>query len=155
VSELGRTVEQISPRVRGFGVVLALVAAGALAASAAASAAPAKASGTKIGLRSSPHGKVLDGAARKYAFVHISATGKNVGCSGVCPTIWPMVKTTGKPRAGNGVKAKRLGQTSTHQVTYHGHPLFYYAPSPQDPSIDGAHGFGGTWKLINAKGKLR
>jgi hypothetical protein len=155
VAEHGRTVETFSHRVIGIGVALSLAVAGAVAVMPAASGASAKATGTKIGLRHSPNGKVLDGAARKYVYVHVKANGHNAGCSAVCQTIWPHAKTTGKPRAGKGVKARHLGQTSAHQVTYFTRPLFYYSPSPQDPSIDGAQSFGGTWHLISAKGKLR
>lgn len=155
VAEPSGTLEKFSGRATGIAIALSMVVGGAVAVATTAAAAPAKATGTKIALRHSPHGKVLDGAARKYVYVHVTASGKNVGCNAVCQAIWPMAKTTGKPRAAKGVKAKRLGQTSAHQVTYHGHPLFYYSPSPQNPSIDGAHSFQGNWRLISAKGKLR
>jgi predicted lipoprotein with Yx(FWY)xxD motif len=155
VADRGRTVETFSARIIGIGVALSLAVGGALAVAPTASGAPTKATGTKIALRHSPHGKVLDGAARKYVYVHVKANGHNAGCSAVCQSIWPMAKTTGKPRAGTGVSARHLRQTSAHQVTYFKRPLFYYNPSPQDPSIDGAQGFGGTWHLISAKGKLR
>jgi predicted lipoprotein with Yx(FWY)xxD motif len=155
VAEHDQTVERFSPRIVGIVVALSLAVGGALAVAPAASGAPAKATGTKIALRHSPNGRVLAGAARKYVFVHVKANGHNAGCNTVCRSIWPMAKTSGKPRAGKGVKARRLRQTSGHQVTYFKRPLFYYAPSPQDPSIAGAQSFGGTWHLISAKGKLR
>lgn len=120
-----------------------------------ASAAPTKASGTKITLRHSTVGKVLAGDARKFLYVHVTTSGKDVACTAVCQNIWPTAMTTGKPRAGSGVKAAQLGQTSAHQVTYDGHRLYYYSFSPQSPAGDGAMSFGGTWKLVNAKGGLK
>jgi predicted lipoprotein with Yx(FWY)xxD motif len=119
-----------------------------------ASAAPAAATGTKIGLRHSSHGKVLDGASRKFVYVHLTAAGKDAACNPLCQGVWPHVSTTGKPRAGHGVKAAKLGERSG-QVTYRGHRLYYYAFSPQTTAGDGAKSFGGTWLLINAKGKTK
>jgi len=143
--------------IRSRGVVAGVVtfAAGGLIAATTATAAPSVSSGTKIALRHAPSGKVLDGTGRKYVYVHVSPTKSDVGCSGLCPSIWPAVKTSGTPRAGNGVKASKLGQTASHQVTYNGHPLFYYSPAPQSPSIDGAKSFGGKWRLMNAKGNFK
>lgn len=120
-----------------------------------ASAAPAKATGTTITLRHSPAGRVLAGRARMFIYVHVSANGKDVSCTVVCRNIWPVVKTSGKPRPGKGIKAAKLGQTGSHQVTYRGHRLYYYSFSPQTIAGDGATSFGGTWKLITAKGGLK
>jgi predicted lipoprotein with Yx(FWY)xxD motif len=142
-------------RARRTAVAIAGLAIAAWFGTTAAAAAPAASKGTKIGLRSSPNGKVLDGMSRQYVYVHVNSSGADVGCTGACQSIWPPVTTHGKPRAGHGVKASKLGQTASHQVTYHGHVLWYYAPSPQDPSIDGASSFNGTWLLINAKGKTK
>jgi predicted lipoprotein with Yx(FWY)xxD motif len=100
-------------------------------------------------------GKVLAGDARQFIYVHVTSSGKDVSCTAVCEGIWPMAMTTGKPRAGSGVKAAKLGQTSAHQVTYDGHRLYYYSFSPQSPAGDGAMSFGGTWKLVTAKGALK
>jgi hypothetical protein len=155
VAEHSRQVETFSVRFAGIAVALSLALSGTFALASTASGSPAKATGTKFALRHSPNGKVLDGATRKFVYVHVAANGHNVGCNAVCQTIWPLAKSSSRPRAGKGVKAHRLGRTSAHQVTYYGHPLFYYSPSPQDPSIDGANSFGGTWRLISKKGKLR
>ena len=133
---------------------LALLVAGADLAWTA-SAGPAKPAGTKITLRHSAMGKVLAGQARKFVYVHVTSTGKDVTCTTVCQDVWPMVTTSGKPQAGSGVKAAKLSQTRAHQVTYHGHRLYYYAFSPQSTSGDGAMSFGGTWMLIDAKGTLK
>jgi predicted lipoprotein with Yx(FWY)xxD motif len=137
--------------VRGVVAVSALLLTGALVSTAAA--APAKSGGTTIALRAAPsHGKVLDGTG-KYVFVHVTAAGKNVPCTGLCQSVWPLVKTTGKPQAGAGVDSSALGQTNQHQVTYHGHPLYYYALSKAS-TVDDASSFGGKWRLVKASGKL-
>ena len=52
-------------------------------------------------------------------------------CSGACAQAWPPLITKGAPKAGDGVKASLLGTTKrddgTLEVTYDGHPLYYYA----------------------------
>jgi predicted lipoprotein with Yx(FWY)xxD motif len=140
--------------LRHAGLAAAAVAISAMvAATSSATAAPGKASGTKITLRKSPQGKVLVGAGRKFVYVHVNGK-QDVGCAGICRTIWPVATTSGKPRAGHGVKQSKLGRKGG-QVTYHGHRLWYYSPNPQHPSGDGANSFGGDWLLITPKGKFR
>lgn len=52
-------------------------------------------------------------------------------CYGACSAIWPPVLTDGNPIAGSGVAANLLGITARNdgatQVTYNGHPLYYFA----------------------------
>jgi predicted lipoprotein with Yx(FWY)xxD motif len=135
-------------------VAILATATGAVLIATTATAVPVTATGTTMSLRHSPQGKVLAGKARQYAYVHVSGS-KDVGCTTVCLTIWPRVVTKGKPRAGAGVTQRKLRQTTSHQVTYYGHPLFYYSPDPTHPSGDGATSFGGDWLLIKSNGKLR
>jgi predicted lipoprotein with Yx(FWY)xxD motif len=81
-------------------------------------------------------------------------------CNGACASVWPPLETKGTPHGSAGVDAGALatfkrddGET---QVTYHGHPLYYYAG---DASSSGKtkgqelEQFGAEWYLINAQGK--
>ena len=56
--------------------------------------------------------------------------GKSSTCYGGCAKAWPPFLTKGKPSAGPGVNARLLGTTKRRdgslQVTYAGHPLYYY-----------------------------
>jgi predicted lipoprotein with Yx(FWY)xxD motif len=154
VLRVGRPViTRAAPAVSAVVLSAAAVFAAVVPVAAAGVSVPARSAGTTVALRHAPsHGKVLDAAGR-YVFVHVTAAGKNVSCSAVCKSIWPAVKTTGKPRAGAGVKAAALGQTSKHQVTYRGHPLYYYTFSKRS-TVDGASSFGGHWRLLKASGAL-
>ena len=56
-----------------------------------------------------------------------------------CSRIWPPLLTIGEPRAGKGVASSLLGtqerEDGTIQVTYNGHPVYYFAgfaPTPAD-----------------------
>ncbi|HVT20541.1 MAG TPA: hypothetical protein VHE57_04030 [Mycobacteriales bacterium] len=116
---------------------------------------PAAKSGTLVKLRNTSYGKVLVGPNGRSLYV-LTADGKNVShCNSLCRSFWPPLMTHGKPRAGKGVNAHKLGQTAQHQVTYRGKPLYYYAQdgAAGQTNGEGVHTFGGYWYLINAKGK--
>ena len=98
---------------------------------------PATSSGQKMGavvdVRASTLGKILvDGQGRTLYLFEADKAGKSV-CNGACASAWPPYLSDGAPRAGTGVTAGLLG-TSVRvddgggaQVTYRGHPLYYYA----------------------------
>jgi predicted lipoprotein with Yx(FWY)xxD motif len=114
----------------------------------------ASGSGTLVKLRKTSYGKVLVGPNGHSLYV-LTADKRNTStCNSACRAFWPPLKTKGKPRAGTGVNATKLGQTSNHQVTYYGHPLYYYAndSSAGQTAGEGVHSFGGYWWLITAKG---
>jgi predicted lipoprotein with Yx(FWY)xxD motif len=79
-------------------------------------------------------------------------------CLGTCAVIWPPVLTTERAQASDGVTSTLIGTVErpdgTHQVSYAGHPLYFFirdAALPGSPSL--AHGsgitaFGGTFNLI-------
>ena len=65
--------------------------------------------------------------------------------------------TKGKPRAGTGADADLLGTTKRRngklQVTYNGHPLYYY--KDDEPGRILCHNvdeFGGLWLVVNPRG---
>ena len=65
--------------------------------------------------------------------------------------------TKGKPVAGRGAIAKKLGTTvrkdGTRQVTYGGHPVYFYEHDrPGVILCQDVFEFGGTWLLVNAAG---
>jgi predicted lipoprotein with Yx(FWY)xxD motif len=136
--------------------IAVLGAAAVPIASASAAGAPAK-----ISLRKTPLGMILvNGRGRTlYAF---TKDGKNkdrcMTISG-CASTWPVLTSTGKPKAGSGVKSSKLStiklSNGSRQVTYAGHPLYTYSGDTSAASTDyvGASQFGGTWPAVNAAGK--
>ena len=79
-------------------------------------------------------------------------------CTGSCAAAWPPDIVTGAPQAGSGISQALLGAISrpdgTRQVTYNGHPLYYFSG---DASGGAAHGqgvkaFGAEWYAVNASG---
>ena len=79
-------------------------------------------------------------------------------CSGPCAAAWPPVTTSGPPQAGSGVDKSLLSTVKrsdgTEQVTYNGHPLYYYAgdTGPGTAKGQGSKDFGASWYVLNAKG---
>jgi predicted lipoprotein with Yx(FWY)xxD motif len=74
-----------------------------------------------------------------------------------CGSIWPLVKTSGRPRAGKGVKRSLLGTIkvgNNEQVTYAGHPLYTYTGDgfAGSTSYVGIRQFGGVWTALKASG---
>jgi predicted lipoprotein with Yx(FWY)xxD motif len=71
---------------------------------------------------------------------------------------WPPVTMKGKPTAGNGVSAAKLGTTmrsdGSQQVTYAGHPLYRYQgdQSAGDANGQGLTAFGAAWYVLSPAG---
>ena len=130
----------------------------ALIALAAAFAAPeAMAAGTKLKVEQSEYGKVLMNGRGLAAYLFDIETTAKPECYGDCAVAWPPVLTKGKPRAGAGVKPGLVGTTErtdgSRQVTYKGHPLYYYEhDSPGNIFCQDVFEFGGTWLLVNSRG---
>jgi hypothetical protein len=67
--------------------------------------------------------------------------------------------TTGSASAATGVTAGKLGTLTRSdgkkQVTYNGHPLYYFAgdTSSGQTTGEGNKGFGGTWYLVAPSGE--
>jgi predicted lipoprotein with Yx(FWY)xxD motif len=77
-------------------------------------------------------------------------------CKGSCAAAWPPVVSKAKPSAGSGVKSSDLStiaRGSTRQVTYGGHPLYYFAGDSRGTTRgQGSDGFGAKWWLVSASG---
>ena len=79
-------------------------------------------------------------------------------CTGPCAAAWPPVTTSGAPLAGSGVDKALLGTVKradgTEQVTYNGHPLYYFVGDTAAGTAkgQGSKAFGASWYVVNAKG---
>jgi predicted lipoprotein with Yx(FWY)xxD motif len=115
--------------------------------------------GTKISVGSTRLGQILvDGKGRTlYLFAADSGT-RSTCNSSACVQYWPPVLTKGAPQAGKGVTASLLGTTKrqdgTTEVTYAGHPLYYFISDMKagDVSGQGIDGFGGPWYVVSPSG---
>jgi len=103
-------------------------------------------------------GQILVGAHAKTLYIWAHDKGRTSTCTGKCAKYWPPLTTTGKPKAAAGAHATQLGTSrrvdGTMQVTYHGHPLYYFAGDNKagDVNGEGLTGFGGRWDPVSAVG---
>jgi len=100
---------------------------------------------------------LVDGQGRAlYLFEADKSTTST--CTGACAAAWPPVTASAMPMAGGGVSQSLLGTTKradgTEQVTYNGHPLYYFAADTGAGMVkgQGAKAFGAGWYVLNAKG---
>ncbi len=94
-------------------------------------ASTAQSSGTTIKTGNSDLGEVLFDASGQAIYIWEVEKSEQPQCYGDCEQAWPPVLTGGAPVAAGLVNATLLGTTSrtdgSRQVTYAGHPLYFYA----------------------------
>jgi predicted lipoprotein with Yx(FWY)xxD motif len=79
-------------------------------------------------------------------------------CSGACASVWPPVTTSGAPTVAGAASSADLGTVTradgTTQVTYKGHPLYFFAKDKDagDAYGQGVHGFGSDWYVLKPSG---
>ncbi|MFI6725969.1 hypothetical protein NRF20_37830 [Streptomyces sp. R-74717] len=107
---------------------------------------------------SSPLGTILvDGEGRTLYLWEADTTSRST-CSGECAKEWPPVIVSGEPVAGEGVKAGLLGTTKhsdgSREVTYNGHPLYYFADDKKVGGINGqkVNDSGAEWYVLDTSG---
>ena len=76
-------------------------------------------------------------------------------CSGACARAWPPYIVKSHPRPARFVATTRRADGSL-QVTYAGHPLYYYVGDRRPGQIlcQNATEFGGVWRVVRPSGRL-
>ena len=142
------------------------VAAGLLAAAcgsaAGSTSAGAPASGpataTVIESHAGSAGSFLTNGSGRAVYLWAADSMNKSTCSGACAGLWPAVTTTGKVTAADGANTADLGTITrsdgSKQVTYGGHPLYYFAgdSGPAQTSGQGSDDFGAKWWLVAPAG---
>ena len=135
---------------------IAAIAALAVAGPGAAEAMAKK--GAKLKIANSEYGEVLQSKGNMALYL-FTRDGKGPSdCYGECAVAWPPFLTKGKPVAGKGAISRKLGTTrrtdGTRQVTYGGHPVYFYEHDrPGFIFCQDVFEFGGTWLLVDSAGK--
>lgn len=144
-------------RPRLVPVVALLVAFSALLLirTGAAHSQPAK-GGSVVKLAKTALGQVLVDARGRTLYLYTPDHKNTSVCYGKCASFWPPLLTTAKPRAGKGANASLLGETmrkdGKHQVTYAGHPLYFFANDKKAGQTNG-QGLQKIWWVVSAAGK--
>ena len=112
-----------------------------------------------VALASTKLGKVLVDGNGRTLYLFEADKGTMSKCDGACASAWPPLTTSGKPTAGTGVVAAKLGiakrADGTTGVTYDGHPLYTYAGdgAPGQTTGEGLTDYGAPWYALSAAGK--
>jgi predicted lipoprotein with Yx(FWY)xxD motif len=120
--------------------------------------APAATGSGSVAIANSKLGKILVDSKGDTLYLWQADTGAASTCTGACASAWPPLITHGKPIAGPGVSASKLGTTrrndGTTEVTYNGHPLYTFVgdSGPGQTSGEGNQGFGAEWDVLSATG---
>jgi predicted lipoprotein with Yx(FWY)xxD motif len=122
-------------------------------------AASPQATGITIKVGSSKLGEMLVGPSGRTIYLFLADSGTSSSCnSASCVQNWPPVLTKGAPQAGSGVSASLLGTTTrkdgTTEVTYGGHPLYYFIADKQAGQVSGQgiDAFGAPWYAVSPSG---
>ncbi|OLC27275.1 MAG: hypothetical protein AUG06_04510 [Actinobacteria bacterium 13_1_20CM_2_65_11] len=139
---------------------VAAACGGTTSPTAISSPSPSAASaGTTIAVANDAKlGQILIDSAGMTVYLFVADTGSVSTCYTSCAQIWPPVATSGAPQAGTGATASLLGTSKRTdgktQVTYAGHPLYYFVNDKKagDTTGQGVNGFGGLWWVLSPSG---
>jgi predicted lipoprotein with Yx(FWY)xxD motif len=127
---------------------------------AVTSASGSLATGTAVSTLHTSLGTILvAGPKQMTVYLFAADKGSTSTCAEACAQAWPPVTTTGNPKAAGGALAADLGTTTrsdgTKQVTYKGHPLYYYVTDQQsgETTGEGVNSFGAPWYVLAPTGK--
>lgn len=130
--------------------------------SAPAPAPTSSASGSgaalSIGTSNGSDGTYLTGASGRTLYLWVADANGKSSCSGDCASAWPPLTVKTIPKASAGVNARDLGTVKraggAEQVTYKGHPLYYFAGDTGAGQVtgQGSDQFGAKWWLVAPSG---
>ena len=117
-----------------------------------------KAAESVISIRNTTLGQTLvDGNGRTlYLFQGDMANVSKLSAAGLA--VWPRFIATGPVKATNGARATSIGTVTSpsgvRQVTYNGHPLYYFVGDTKPGSTrgQGLNEFGALWYVLDPAG---
>jgi predicted lipoprotein with Yx(FWY)xxD motif len=139
----------------------AAAAAGGTITSWGAHAKPVTASAAKstVEVRGTRLGKVLVTSQGRTLYLFKKDSRGKSTCTGACAHFWPPLRVSGKPTAGRGVSASKLGtirrSDGKPQVTYNGHPVYTFLQDTKAGQTNGQGltAFGASWFALSPAGK--
>jgi predicted lipoprotein with Yx(FWY)xxD motif len=145
---------------------MAVIPAAALAIAACGGGSSATAASQKttsdalatVGVAKSSLGSILVDSSGRTLYLFKADVGDKSACAGACASAWPPLLATGKPTAGTGVTASKLGTITRsdgkRQVTYNGHPLYTFIKDtkPGQTTGQGVTAFGAAWFAMTSAG---
>jgi predicted lipoprotein with Yx(FWY)xxD motif len=115
-----------------------------------------------VDLHDSSLGKIVVDAQGRTLYLFEADKGGKPTCDGPCASVWPPYLGTpepGTPKSGIGASGAPIGTTARGdggtQVTYGGHPLYYYVgdKAPGDVAGQDLDQFGAKWYVLDKAGQ--
>jgi predicted lipoprotein with Yx(FWY)xxD motif len=105
----------------------------------------------------SEYGPMLYDASGQPIYLFTAESGGRPACYDACAEDWPPVLTEGAPSGDTGVRGRLLGTSrradGSTQVTYAGHPLYFYAhEGTYEVLCHDVEEYGGTWLVVRPDG---
>jgi predicted lipoprotein with Yx(FWY)xxD motif len=119
----------------------------------------ARSSKTAIKMMNTRYGRMLFDGTGRALYLFTRENSSRARCYGDCAVAWPPFLARGSLTAGSGAKVRLLGTTrrrdGRRQVTYRGHPLYYYVSDtkPGQVTCQNVDEFGGTWLVVAPNGR--
>ena len=125
--------------------------------SSAAKPKPKPKPGTVIRTAASDFGEMLFDRSGQAIYLFEKESTKRARCYGACAEAWPPVLTKGEPRASAKTRQGLLGTTRRNdgstQVTYAGHPLYFYVNEGKNEVLcHNVNQFGALWLVVTPGG---
>jgi predicted lipoprotein with Yx(FWY)xxD motif len=114
--------------------------------------------GREVKVARSEYGRMLFDTTGQAIYLFDKERNGVPECYGACAQAWPPVLTKGRPHGVGAVRARLLGTTERRdgslQVTYQGHPLYYYAHEGKNEVLcHNVTEFGGLWLVVTPSGE--
>jgi predicted lipoprotein with Yx(FWY)xxD motif len=120
--------------------------------------APVSAGAVSINVGMSGLGSFLTDAQGRTVYLFTRDSGNTPSCTGACTSVWPPVTSSTMAKVGPGASESLLSTVGNaggqQQVTYNGHPLYYYAGDVNRGDTNGEQldQFGGLWYVVSPSG---
>lgn len=111
-----------------------------------------------IATAQTPLGTILTDSHGRAVYLFVADKGVTSTCTGTCAQEWPPVTSTGPATVGAGLNSALISSSprpdGTAQVTYNGHPLYYYDDDkgPGTTAGQGETSFGANWYVLSPAG---
>ncbi|HWI75282.1 MAG TPA: hypothetical protein VNT55_25195 [Baekduia sp.] len=128
------------------------------AASSPASSSSGSASAPTVRTATDSLGTYLVDGSGRTLYLWEADTSSRSTCTGACADAWPPLTASGTPKATGGARQSLLGTSArsdgTREVTYAGHPLYFYAgdTSAGQTNGQGSPQFGASWWVVTPSG---
>jgi predicted lipoprotein with Yx(FWY)xxD motif len=125
---------------------------------AAGSTATGSAAALVITTKSGSAGTYLTDGSGRAVYLWTKDGMNKSECSGACASAWPPVPASGTMTASGGAVSADLSSITrsdgSKQLTYDGHPLYYFSgdSGPGTTNGQGSDGFGAKWWLVSTSG---